>query len=407
MKTFRHRTVLSFAAVLCLLPFMAGAEDKTPPKTHALFMGADLVVQREKKLYRVEDVAGSEFMIHVDKQEVFVPTRNRQTGLQVSYNLKLSGASVKLDGLESGPAYTPENDPMRKLAEASNNAAGIAAQSDITSAQLARATSNRDDSARALAGSKTEEEIRNNTRALGVAQGDVNASQAQMDYVASSMMSDMVNVGSGAHQMQIAEGNFDAMEVSFKISSETELDRPYMVILFRFHEPTAKPGVDGMVIHAAALDPINSKPRYVRVLRGGLPSGFKFVDCAVHIYNRGREVATNTSDKRVDLTRDEAQQYVVMEYVGVSKGVTARAGAVSGTLSLAQRQRLRPDQITRRVYAKVGKDGTMLGAFADEDCNHPLEDPGIVAALGEVFFTPALDQGKPVDGIARVRLSDF
>ena len=404
MKTSR-RIVLSVVAVLCLPPLVAGAEEKTqPPKTHALFMGADLVVQREKKLYRVEDVAGSEFMIHVDKQEVFVPTRNRQTGLQVSYNLKLSGASVKLDGLQSGPAYTPENDPMRKLAEASNNAAGIAAQQDMSRAQVDRAAANM---ASADAARPNSREPEKTERAYQEAKGAYVSSQAQMDYTTSSAMSDMVNVGVGAHQMQIAEGNFDAMEVSFKISSETELDRPYMVILFRFHEPTAKPGVDGMVIHAAALDPINATPRYVRVLRGGLPLGFKFVDCAVHIYNRGREVATNTSDKRVDLTRNEAQQYVVMEYVGASKGVTAPAGAVSGTLPLAQRQRLRPDQITRKVYAKVDKDGLMHGAFADEDCSHPLEDAGIVTALGEVFFKPALDQGKPVDGLAHVRLSDF
>src|SRR6187551_1256488 len=88
------------------LSFAASPTDQpAPAKTHVLFMGADLDVQREKKFYRVRDVIGSEFMIRIGQKEFFVPTRTRQTALKVDYGLKLTAAEVKLDGLEAGPGY--------------------------------------------------------------------------------------------------------------------------------------------------------------------------------------------------------------------------------------------------------------------------------------------------------------
>src|SRR5262245_13475502 len=115
-----RRTALGLVAALGfpLLVHAAPEPKETPPKTHALFMGVDVIVEREKKQYRIEDVAGSQFKITVDGKEVLVNTRNRQTGLGVAYNLKLSGTSVKLDNLQAGPGFTPENDPMNHLKDA-------------------------------------------------------------------------------------------------------------------------------------------------------------------------------------------------------------------------------------------------------------------------------------------------
>jgi hypothetical protein len=162
-----------------------------------------------------------------------------------------------------------------------------------------------------------------------------------------------------------------------------------------------------MVIHAQALDPIDAKPRYVRVLRGGLPLGFTFVDCAVHIYDRGREVATNRSDMRAELTRVDTQKYLVVSHLRAHKGATLPAAAAPGTLPPALREGMNYDQLTRYVYAKVASDGALLGVFADEECTTPLENAGTAAALGEIFFVPALEAGKPVDGVARVRFADI
>jgi hypothetical protein len=393
----------------CGAPLLRGVEPpKNPaPKTHALFMGVDVIVEQNKKQYRIEDVAGSQFKITVDGKETLVSTRNKQTGLGVAYNLKLSGTSVQLDNFQAGPGYTPENDPMNQLKDAAGLAATVAAQQDLAQAQIDRDTQNVTALAGAVAHSTNPEERANNQAALDRALADQQKTLAIVDNLAAASVGEITNVGAGAHRMQVAEGNYDAMVVSFKVSSPVELASPYMIALFRFHDPAAKPGVNGLVIHAQALDPINSKPSYVRVLRGGLPAGFQFVDCTVHIFNRGRELATNVSEKRVDLTHDEAQQYFLMEYVSANKKATAAAGAMPGSLPLQQREQLTPEQLTRTIHVKVSKDGTMLGVFTDADCNHPLKDTVVTMAASELFYKPALNEGKPMEGVARLRLADF
>jgi hypothetical protein len=208
-------------------------------------------------------------------------------------------------------------------------------------------------------------------------------------------------------QNELAEGNYDAVEVSFKVSSPVELDDPYMVVLFRFQEREAKTGQEGMLIHAKSLDPIGPKPKYIRVREGGMPMGFKYIDCQVHIYNHGQEVATNASPKRVELTRDEARQYLLIEYIGANKGVTIGASAASGTLPRSSRAQLSIAQLNRTAFVKVSEDALPVGIFLDENCQQPVEDPVYVTALQEIFFKPALDEGKPVAGIARVRLGEI
>lgn len=177
-----------------------------------------------------------------------------------------------------------------------------------------------------------------------------------------------------------------------------------MVVLFRFQPPGGKPGEEGLLIHAKALDPIGNKPKYIRVREGGLPRGFKYLDCTVHIYNRGQEVATNVSPKRVELSRDEASQYMIVEHLGANKGATVPAVPVPGTLPLSRRQGLSLDQLNRTLFARIGPDGSVLGVFLDPGCDHRLEDAAPLAAIGDVLFKPALEQGKPREGMARFTL---
>ncbi len=94
--------------ILCLqvgATLAAGAEpaNKGAPTApgDVLFMGTDLMLQYEKKLYRVEDVEGSAFRIKVDGKDVYVPTQRRAIGLHVDADLKLAGLSVQLDELDA------------------------------------------------------------------------------------------------------------------------------------------------------------------------------------------------------------------------------------------------------------------------------------------------------------------
>lgn len=380
-----------------------------PSKPYVLFMGADLAVLRDKRYYRVEDVTGSEFKIRIGKREFFVPTRNRSTNLKVNNSLKLASGFVQLDGLESGPSYTPLNDPMRKFVNDSGAAAGAAAVRDLAYGKMIQAEM----------GLAQATNAANGTSGQGAAAAEAARLAAQEAYNAASEAASMANtdytfnaqndVTAAADRMnrERAEGNYDAMEVSFKISSAVDLDDPYVVILFRFQERDAKPGDQGLLIHARRIDPIGAKPKYVRIREAGLPRGFKYLDSEVHVYNHGEEVATNVSPKRVELSRSEAQEYLVIEHIGANKGATLPAVPVPGTLPAVQRGHLTVDQLNRTFYAKVSKDGAFIAAYADEGCNLKLEDAVTLGAMGTVFFKPALEKGKPVEGTARVRLAEI
>jgi hypothetical protein len=414
MKTIPVRRLACLAFALLgtgpAIFWAAVAVKPEPPKTHVLFMGADLDVQREKKYYRVEDVMGSELKVHIGKREVFVPTRGRQTGLKVDHELKLSTTSVKLDNLQSGPAYTPANDPVRKMIAASGAAGGMAAVQDLAYGRMIQAEMMFSSATNALSRTPEGSASRGQVQAAyNAAQAEYQASAQQAEAGNNFMMSDQANTGGYVERMNKEKdlGNFDAMDVSFKVSSPVELDDPYMVILFKFQPRDAKPGDEGILIHAKSLPPIGPKPQYVRAFEGGLPIGFKFLDCSVHIYNRGEEVATNVSPNRVELTRDEAQLYMMMEYIGAHKGATVPAVAVAGSLPIPRRQQLSLDQLNRTCYAKVAKDGHLMGAYADEGCTLQLDDQGALAAIGEIFFNPSLAEGKPVEGVARFRLADL
>jgi len=410
MKTMPIRPMfglLAFASLgrLIFAADTAAMPQSKPAGTHVLFMGADLAVSREKKYYRVQDVVGSEFKIEIGRKEFFVPTRSRSTDLKVTRSLKLAAASARIEDLHSGPAYTTANDPVRKAIAASGSAGGAAATLDLAQGQVLEmmfAESNAERVAAANPGIREAQEAAEEYR------GHLAEAQRKADTLGQMASYDSQNhVGAQVDRMrgELAEGNYDAMEVAFKVSSPVELDDPHLVVLFKFQAPDAKAGEEGLLIHAKALDPIGTKPKYIRIREAGLPRGFKFVDCTVHLYNRGDEVATNISPKRVELTREEARQYVLMDHVGSNKGATVPAAVVRGTLSRQSRQAFSADQLNRICYAKVAPDGSLRGVYLDESCHQELTDDATRAAFSEVFFKPALDKGKPVEGVARVSLA--
>src|SRR6187549_1961967 len=260
----------------CRLSSSAADTAATPPapaNTHVLFMGADLTVQREKKYYRVEDVVGSELKIKINKKEFFVPTRLRQTGLKVDYGLKLTSAAVQLDGLEAGPGYTPANDPRLKFDRESGAAGGAAAVQDLAYGQMISAGLSASLSSAAANAPNAQPGA---IAADAAAQARLSAATAGFDVANQMTRQDQYSAGVHADRLakDQAEGNYDAVEASFKISSPVELDDPYMVLLFKFQERDAKTGQEGMLIHAKALEPIGPKPKYIRVREGGMPRGF-------------------------------------------------------------------------------------------------------------------------------------
>jgi hypothetical protein len=238
---------------------------------------------------------------------------------------------------------------------------------------------------------------------------DLGAAQRQLHAASSAALSDFGNNTSmvGKMQDELREGLFDAMDISFEVSAEKPLNSPYVVVVAQYREPNKPPGALHSWIYARALEPIDSKPRKVRIVQGGFPQGFELEKFQVHLFEHGEELATNVADKRVPLTRDEAFQYVLIDYVSSHKGASLPATPAMGRLPADLRTRLDSGQLTQRFFVKVSKDGLPVETYVDESCSRKVDDPYLQSVIQDIRFKPALEKGRPIEGIALLRFCDL
>jgi len=376
-------------------------EPAAPPKTHTLFLGADLEVQVKSDFCRVRDVSGDAFVVDDHGRDRSVPMMGAPVSLQVQQSLKLTTASATIADLKGERTYTSANDPVKRFAReqpgtAAQDTVGMADGNALVMSNLAAAGSTV-----ATQGGKYEGGGLGNAGAL--------AKQAQA-YAATAGMaqySEANNIGAYVSRMQgeLAKELFDAMEVTFEVSSEKPLTDPYVVIVARYHEKDAPAGKVRNWIFAKALAPIDQKSRKVRVREGGFPPGFVMEDYQVHLYDHGVELATNVADKRVELTRDEAFQYLVLEHIANHKGADAAATPVMGRLPSDLPARLQRGEFTQTYYLKVSKDGLPEEAYHDASCRQRIDDPYLLAVFKDLRFKPALQKGQPVEAVAPLNLN--
>ena len=313
---------------------------------------------------------------------------------------KLAPLSVRLDDMHGEAGYTPAADPRHKFNARTGAAAGAQAASDLANYN-ATEIANTLAAVRGGASKWVERESQ--------LEAELSKQQDALNMANFQTAGDYGSVGNMANALalELAEGNFDMIDVSFRVSSPEPLDDPYMVVLVEFQPRGAKPGETSLLIHAKALDPIGPDPKYIRIREGGMPVGFKFIRHEVHIYNRGKEVATSESSKRVEISPDEAREYILIEHLAANKTATVPPAPVVGSLPAATRRQVSPDQLNRVCYARVAKDGKFIGLYADESASLRVADDQLTQLFAEALYRPALAEGKPMDGTVRVRLADL
>src|SRR5512135_2994130 len=89
-------TAPAFAAAPAAAPAAA-----SEPKTHTLFMGADVDVEHQDSFYRVVDVSGSAFVVKVKGEPVRIPTETDKLKLKVQQSLKLTTEFATIGDLKT------------------------------------------------------------------------------------------------------------------------------------------------------------------------------------------------------------------------------------------------------------------------------------------------------------------
>lgn len=377
-------------------------------------MGANLSIEREKDLFRVQAVKGNSFVIKTKSGEVRVPVSFSRVGVKIEHTLKLAEHPATIAKLKIERAYSYETDPRR--AAVVNKSMGDAIKdeyrnlenqeiaNDLRAQSFAEANADRGMRGFIMApeSSRDPAGFRNSPGAGG----PTGVNGQALDASAFAKFD-----GAGAPDFMqrmnddLRNEAFDAVEASFEVTSGSPYLDPYLVILGQYRD---RPGAreSRMWIYAESLDPITEKKQKIYVRKGGFPRGFELQSSEVHLYNRGEEIATNVADKRVPLTREEAFQYLQLQYLGTHKTATLPAKPAMGKLPPELRSRLDANLFRRTYYAKVDAAGKPLGVFTDYRCTEAA-DAILAEAIGELLFYPALEKGKPVSGVAELRLGEL
>ena len=109
----------------------------------------------------------------------------------------------------------------------------------------------------------------------------------------------------------------------------------------------------------------------------------------------------------MELSYNDAFKYVLLDYQSAHKGASLPAAPVMGRLPAGWHTRLTSEQLSQPYFVKVSKNGMPLGTYADEACSHPVTDPNLQSVISEIRFTPALDKGKVVEGMTKLRLDNI
>jgi hypothetical protein len=105
------------------------------------------------------------------------------------------------------------------------------------------------------------------------------------------------------------------------------------------------------------------------------------------------------------MTRDEAFEYVKMEYLSVHRGDTLPPVPVMGNLPADLPTMIAIGKYPDTFYVHVTTHGLPGDLFADDACTKPISDPYLETAVRGLLFKPALAHGKPVEGVAAVNLA--
>jgi hypothetical protein len=197
----------------------------------------------------------------------------------------------------------------------------------------------------------------------------------------------------------------DGFQLKCAISSPHPLEKAYLAVTLQYLDPR-EPGRKRMRTTAQPIDRVAEKPRKVTITLLDMPLGFRLIGCHLDLYGNGHEVATNMSSAQPAMTEEEVYQYFLGDYLARNHDKTLPPAP----LVLAPADELRPEVnsagVEQVIYAQVDERGNVVSLSTDETAAGDVPPP-ILSVMRFVRFFPGLKNGNPVDGRAKLKLSDL
>lgn len=381
--------LISAGAALLDSGSFAGTPDTSDaPEDLLLFIGLDVEVLHEQQLYPVLGARKNSAEIVVDGERQVLRTSELQH-MRLLPAPKVSDTKVTVERLKSEPTYSAARDPGREWA--SRQSALVGEQQDrVTRAEAAVMTGAPVQGSSLLANRRAEmqsEAIRQLSNELVTAQGGVYSS----DYYSHGVQGDL------------SKELYDALRVSFRVSAPEPITDAYAVMLFDVRVP-ADPTTPVRFSRLQELPEIGPAPRTVNVYQAGFPVGYALEACRVHLFRKGQELATTLSTNTAAVSRRDAFQFLLSQYLLNHQLDDQPASLVRELLPPDFGDQVPASTLQQIVHLTIDKDGA-LEKFSS-DSPQPINEY-VASVLRDARYYPALAQGEPVTGSLSVPLAEF
>ncbi len=425
---------------------LAGAE---APKDHHLIVGSDFTVKLKGKVHPVVGAGNRTFLVKEDDRVAEMPLRKLKD-IQIARGLKLTRQSARLSKIE---AVLSSDTLAAEQHEAAQTSMAMASMASIQRDKAFGAMLDMDisrvayDSTNPVMGvaqtiANIEAKMGDAWKAAVAAEQLMQSQQSFMQDLMIATASRPVNDGAEIElipeigptsaylivpgglpkpvakvaaeaapeevpRVRNAGGDMsDRFDLEFHLSSPARIENAYLVLLTEYSAPKQHGTEVFRRVLTEKVGTIDAIPRRISLYQTGFPPGFQLRTYIVSLYADGQEIATNLSDSKMTMTRDEAQQYVFAEHLAANRGKTLPPAAVLMT-SRSELRQLAADPLARQpVYVSVDENGQVVEVSTDSRSKRP-PSPTIASALEHFCFVPALKNGVPAAGRAKLVVTEF
>lgn len=400
------RQLLTLAAIAAGLSIAQLADaaatpdaNEAAPKDCVLFMGIDVLADARNQQQPRPVVGGSESAVVVlDENGTSVVSRDHVV-FSAALEPKVSQGAVTIEDLEGQPIHSPNTDPIVDLiriyninADRQEAAEQAAIRASMSSAGVGLANAM----------------IPDNAPNKGQAEAAVSAASAQTAAAVNNIGEVMGNtlfedtLQAAGHET----GIFDGFKIVFHISSPKRYSNAYGVLKMVIHDPS-NPELEALhAFQVFKLPDLDAKPRKVVARRFRLPVGFTVDSYEVHVYVDGEELATNRSQNRVEVTKEEALQFLIFRYKQENKGASLEPQVAQELRPEWPRAEFAPEWENITVNLSVTSEGKVEETNVAGTIGSALDDE-LDAAVRKVLFLPALIAGEPIPSTATFALGEL
>ena len=340
-------------------------------------MGIDVFVAQENQMMQVKNISGGTSLLAAE--DGHLTEIDRTTGFRFKLVPKVCNIAAEIENLEWRTVFSPANDPNRKW---------IGRQTNIMNYQQDRL-----------------QEIDNPTYVGSAAPIGYAASEARLSEVMteSNTIDQMTSADFSKKEVEAraeSTGGHDAMELEFKISSPEPIAHAYLIALTRVRD--ANGAITDINFHRD-IGAIGPQPRKILHLQTGIKPGAEIIEVKTHLFSNGKELATNLSEKRFELTNEEALQYLMLDHVANHRGQSIEAKPVWELAPNELKAAENPRSLDFPVTVKVDAEGNLVGI----DGGDLIVPEPIVETIKGLTFLPALQEGTPIASTTTVNLADY